>query len=65
MFDEISLIVNCLLRLVYKKKKADYAINHRKVINKEFLTSQSNQLKEHLIDLEAAMNDAAKKLNMA
>ena len=38
MFDEISLILYCLVRVVYKKKKVDDAINLRKVMNKEFLT---------------------------
>ena len=39
MFDEISLILHSLVRLVYKKKKVDDAINLRKVMNKEFLTN--------------------------
>ena len=63
MFDEISLILYHLLRLGYKKKKV--AINLRKVMNKEFLTNQSNQLEEYLIDLGAATNDFVKKLNIA
>ena len=55
MFDEISLIIYCLVRLVYKKKKVADAINLRKVINKDFLTNQCNQLEECLIDLEDAV----------
>ena len=65
MFDEINLILYRLMRLVYKKKKVDDAISLRKVMNKEFITNQSNQLEEYLIDLGAAMNDAIKKLNIA
>ena len=42
MFDEISLILYRLVRLVYKKKKVDDTINLRKVMNEEFLTDQSN-----------------------
>ena len=42
MFDEISLILDRLVWLVYKKKKVDDALNLRKVMNKEFLTNQSN-----------------------
>ena len=53
------------MRLVYKKKKVDDAISLRKVMNKEFITNQSNQLEEYLIDLGAVMNDAIKKLNIA
>lgn len=37
MFDKISLILYYLMRLVYKKKKVDNAINLKKVMNKEFL----------------------------
>ena len=55
----------CLVQLVYKEKKVDDAINLRKVMNKEFLTNQSNELEEHLIDLGAATSDAVKKLNVA
>ena len=51
MFDEISLILYPLVRLVYKKKTVDNAINLRKVMNKEFLTNQSNQLKNTLLTL--------------
>ena len=65
MFDEINLILYRLMRLVYKKKKVDDAVSLRKVMNKEFITNQSNQLEEYLIDLGAAMNDAIKKLNIA
>ena len=42
MFDEISLILDRLVWLVYKKKKVDDALNLREVMNKEFLTNQSN-----------------------
>ena len=35
------------------------------MMNKEFLTNQSNQLEEYLIDLGAATNDFVKKLNIA
>ena len=38
MFHKISLILYYLMRLVYKKKKVDNAINLKKVMNKEFLT---------------------------
>ena len=55
MFDKINFIIYCLVRLVYKKKKVADAINLRKVINKDFLTNQSNQLEEYLIDLEDAV----------
>ena len=65
MFDKISLILYRLVRLVYKKKKVDEATNLRKVMNKEFLTNQRNQLEEYLIDLGAAPSDAVKKLNIA
>ena len=65
MFDKISLILYRLVRLVYKKKKVDEATNLRKVMNKEFLTNQRNQLEEYLIDLGAAQSDAVKKLNIA
>ena len=34
-------------------------------MNKEFLTNQSNQLEEYLIDFGAVMNDAVRKLNIA
>ena len=54
-----------LVRLVYKKKNVDDAINLKKVMNEEFLTHQSNQFEEYRIDLGAAMNDAVKKLNIA
>ena len=37
MFDEISIILYRLVRLVYKKKDVDDAISLRKVMNKEFL----------------------------
>ena len=65
MFGKISLILYRLMRLIYKKKKVDDAINLRKVMNKEFLTNQSHQLEEYLIDLGTATNDAVKKLNIA
>ena len=45
MFDEISMILYCLMRFVYKEKDADHAISLRKVINKEFLLNPSKHLK--------------------
>ena len=65
MFDELSLILFRLLRLVFKKEKVDEAANLRQVMKEEFLTEQSNQLEEYLIDLGAATNDALKKINIA
>ena len=50
MFDEISLILYRLVRLVYKKKKVDDDINLRKGMNREFLTNQINQLEECFTD---------------
>ena len=65
MFGKTSQILYRLMRLIYKKKKVDDAINLRKVMNKEFLNNQSHQLEEYLIDLGTATNDAVKKLNIA
>ena len=64
-FDETSLILYRLVTLVYKKKKVHDTINLRKVMNKKFLTNQSNQLEEHLTDLWAATSNAVKNLKIA
>ena len=64
MFDEISMILYCLMRFVYKEKDADHAINLRKVINKEFLLNPSKQLEEYLIDLGVTTNDTVKNLKV-
>ena len=49
MFDELSLILYRLLRLVFKKEKVEEAANLRQVMKEGFLTEKSNQLEEYLL----------------
>ena len=65
MFNEISIILYCLVRLVYRKKDVDDTINLSKVMIKEFLLNPSNQLEEYLIDLGTATNDVVKNVKVA
>ena len=48
-----------------QEKKVDSAISFRKVMTKEFLSNQSNQLEEYLFDLGATINDVVTKINIA
>ena len=63
VFDELSLILYRLLRLVYKKKKLD-SESLNKLMTESFLQQKENQLEEYLIDIGAATNDTLKNLTI-
>ena len=65
MFDELSLILYRLVRLIFKKKEVDQCKKLRQVMNTKFLSDLNNQLEEYLIDIGAAAKDILQKVDVA